>query len=351
MRRLTKNLLILLIGLGLIGFYCEFLIYYIVTLQCGWPNLTDQNEDVLKAFILSDPHLLGPFRGHWLDKWRREWQMHQSFQAIVKVHNPDVVFVLGDLFDEGEWTNNKQFKSYVDRFHNLFSLPDHIKMYAIVGNHDIGFHNRIRRGSAERFSKLLNAPSVQHIILKDNHFVLINSMALEGDSCDLCQKAQMSIDKIAERLDLCSKKSEQCSMNNTIVKYSKPVIMQHFPLFRKSDSICTEPDAPPLPERNKLFRPKIDALSKEATEYLVRQIKPRAVFGGHTHHGCLVQHLYKQYDDIEFLEYSVPSFSWRNRPDPKYLLVSITPNSYKTIKCALPTETTLALTAVILIVY
>lgn len=156
-------------------------------------------------------------------------------------------------------------------------------------------------------------------------------------------------------------------------------VLQHFPLFRKSDSICTEPDAPPLPERNKLFRPKIDALSKEATEYLVRQIKPRAVFGGHTHHGCLVQHLYKQYDDIEFLEYSVPSFSWRNRPDPKYLLVgisimkslkylknlelcllctftfslfqvSITPNSYKTIKCALPTETTLALTAVILIV-
>lgn len=96
---------------------------------------------------------------------------------------------------------------------------------------------------------------------------------------------------------------------------------QHFPLYRVSDAICTDPDAPPLPEKNKLFRLKIDALSKEATNYLVKKIKPRAVFGGHTHHGCLVEHSYKE-PDAKFLEYSVPSFSWRNRPNPKYMLVN-----------------------------
>lgn len=94
---------------------------------------------------------------------------------------------------------------------------------------------------------------------------------------------------------------------------------QHFPLFRESDASCTEPDAPPLPERNIRFRIKIDALAKNATDYLATKIKPRAVFGGHTHHGCLLQH---SYGDIQFEEHSVPSFSWRNRPDPKYMLVS-----------------------------
>lgn len=98
---------------------------------------------------------------------------------------------------------------------------------------------------------------------------------------------------------------------------------QHFPLYRVSDAICTEPDAPPLPLRNKLFRIKLDALSKESTKYIISKIKPRAAFGGHTHHGCLVQHYYEDIDGLEFLEYSVPSFSWRNRPDPKYMLVRI----------------------------
>lgn len=96
--------------------------------------------------------------------------------------------------------------------------------------------------------------------------------------------------------------------------------LQHFPLYRESDASCTEPDAPPFPERNIRFRPKIEALSKEATDFLAEKVQPRVVFGGHTHHGCLQHH---EYGDVKFEEHSVPSFSWRNRPDPKYMLVSL----------------------------
>lgn len=116
-------------------------------------------------------------------------------------------------------------------------------------------------------------------------------------------------------------------LNRNYNKYFLDILMtiflafQHFPLYRISDAQCTESDAPPLPLRNKRFRNKIDALSREATAYLTSKIKPRAVFGGHTHHGCLVHHKVDK-ENIEFYEYSVPSFSWRNRPDPKYMLVS-----------------------------
>ncbi|XP_072942989.1 metallophosphoesterase 1 homolog [Epargyreus clarus] len=348
MRRITKKLLKCLFGLIFIGLYCEYFIYYVVVAQCYWPAIESnaENSEILKAFILADTHLLGPYRGHWFDKLRREWQMHQAFQAIINVHNPDVVFILGDLFDEGEWTDEKQFEDYVVRFYNLFAVPNDTKMYVAVGNHDVGFHNRIRRGSLQRFVKLLKSPSVQHIYLKGSHFVLLNSMAMQGDSCRLCTGARNSIEKISGQLK-CAREpgGALCKDVDRNFTYSQPILMQHFPLYRLSDAECTEPDAPPLPERNKLFRIKIDALSKEATEYLAEKIQPRVAFGGHTHHGCLQEH---SYNSIKFEEHSVPSFSWRNRPDPKYMLVTIAPDSYAENKCGLPKETTIIMTGAIM---
>ncbi|XP_004930159.1 metallophosphoesterase 1 isoform X1 [Bombyx mori] len=348
MRRVTKNVLLFLIGLLFIWLYCEYIIYFIVIAQCNWPVTNDTHKSIqsLKALMISDTHLLGPRRGHWLDKMRREWQMHQAFQTIMMMLSPDVVFVLGDLFDEGEWTNNKEFQEYVERFYRLFMVPPHVKMYVVAGNHDIGFHNYIRKGAIQRFYKLLNTSSVEFVTLKDIHFVLLNSMAMEGDSCQLCSEARNDIQHISGRLK-CSEDPKYCFGNKfKSLNYSRPILLQHFPLYRKSDSMCTEPDSPPLPERDKPFRLKIDALSKEASEFLVSKIKPRAVFGGHTHHGCLLHHKYENLGQLEFKEYSIPSFSWRNRPDPKYMLVTLTPNDYNVQKCGLPQEATIVITAI-----
>lgn len=48
-----------------------------------------------------------------------------------------------------------------------------------------------------RFEKQLDAPPVKLVSLRGNHFVLINSMAMEGDGCVLCSRAVEEIDKIA----------------------------------------------------------------------------------------------------------------------------------------------------------
>ena len=74
---LTKFLVAVL---GLL-FYCEFLIYYLVLLQCWWPQLDPvkvdntihlrQDEQPVRALLLADTHLLGSRKGHWFDKLRR----------------------------------------------------------------------------------------------------------------------------------------------------------------------------------------------------------------------------------------------------------------------------------------
>lgn len=91
---------------------------------------------------------------------------------------------------------------------------------------------------------------------------------------------------------------------------------QHFPLYRQSDSLCTDEDAAPLSIRGQVFRERWDCLSKEASQQLLDILNPRLVFAGHTHHGCTSEL------PNNGVEYTIPSFSWRNKDNPNYALVS-----------------------------
>ena len=49
-------------------------------------------------------------------------------------------------------------------------------------------------------------------------------------------------------------------------EYSKPVVLQHFPLYRKSDDDCEEDvDSTPKSLKSLKFRPKWDCLSEDAS--------------------------------------------------------------------------------------
>jgi metallophosphoesterase superfamily enzyme len=155
MRFNTSHILTIL-GLALLlVFYSEFLVYYIVLWQCHWPELASDHshEAVLKCFFIADTHLLGTKTGHWFDKLRREWQMHRGFVTATSYLDPEVVFFLGDLFDEGKWASQLEFDDTVDRFHNLFPFDEKI---VLVGNHDIGFHYDVTEMKRKRFYEAFN---------------------------------------------------------------------------------------------------------------------------------------------------------------------------------------------------
>lgn len=83
---------------------------------------------------------MGPVGGTLFDVILRDYQMEKAYKTAISLHEPDVVFILGDLFEDGEYIDGQYFQSYLYRFHQTFETQSRIKVFSAVGNHDIGFH-------------------------------------------------------------------------------------------------------------------------------------------------------------------------------------------------------------------
>uniref|UniRef100_A0A2K5PTT9 Metallophosphoesterase 1 n=1 Tax=Cebus imitator TaxID=2715852 RepID=A0A2K5PTT9_CEBIM len=324
LKRKSSLLLKLIAVVFAVLLFCEFLIYYLVIFQCKWPEMKPTADDgeqatrepVLKAMFLADTHLLGEFLGHWLDKLRREWQMERAFQTALWLLQPEVIFILGDVFDEGKWSTPEAWADDMARFQKMFRHPSHVQLKVVAGNHDIGFHYEMNIYKVKRFEKVFSSERL--FSWKGINFVMVNSVALKGDGCGICSEAEAELIEVSHRLN-CSR--------------------EHYPLYRRSDANCSGEDAAPPEERNIPFKENYDVLSREASQKLLWWLQPRLVLSGHTHSACEVHH------EGRVPELSVPSFSWRNRNNPSFIMGSITPTDYALSKCYLPRE------HVVLIIY
>ena len=88
----------------------------------------------------------------------------------------------------------------------------------------------------------------------------------------------------------------------------------------------------------KIYRPQWDCLSEQSSKLLLEKIKPRLVLSGHTHHGC--KNLHTLPNGRKVPEWSVASFSWRNRNNPVVVLATLTQKEFVLNKCYLPQEST-----------
>ncbi|XP_059160800.1 metallophosphoesterase 1-like isoform X2 [Physella acuta] len=316
--------------------YCEVFHYAVVMIQCTWPSVPYiQSSDAgygtnIKVMFIADTHLLGFRQGHWFDKLRREWQMKQAFQTTMLIHKPDVVFVLGDLLDEGKWCDDEEFLYHVARFKSMFAVPKGTQLHVLSGNHDEGFHYMMTEHKHERFVEEFNSPSVRILNIKNNLFVLVNSMAMEGDECSICLQAEKQLQEIAKNLSVLP----DCLTTTDNRCKTQPILLQHFPMYRASDSECNTEDSAPPQEKTIPFRPRLDCLDLRSTHLLFSLIQPRLVISAHTHHGCYRVH------DNKVPEWSVSSFSWRNRDNPTLLLARINHQNFSLAQCFLPRENT-----------
>ncbi|XP_031563616.1 metallophosphoesterase 1-like [Actinia tenebrosa] len=347
---IPRKLKFLALFTALVFVFCEWIVYYVVIYQCSWPELSPEGKkwgvDPLRAMFLTDTHLLGSEDGHWFDKLRREWQMERAFQTAITIFEPDVVFVLGDLFDEGMKCSDEEFEYHVSRFHKMFRHPQDMQFHVVVGNHDIGFHDvaSVKKAHFERFSKAFNVPPAELLQIKGNVFVVVNSIGLEGDNCYMCSNVVSQMKQIARKINCYEERGN--TRRNIIKELEKtqecevpydapsPILIQHYPLYREDEKKCTGVDAPPPDQQSKVNRPKWEVVSQEATALLLESFRPRLVLSGHTHHGCYLIH------DDGTPELTIPSFSWRNRNNPSFVMAVITPKNFELSKCFIPQEST-----------
>lgn len=329
----------MVVSVSSIFIFCEYLIYYPAILQCSWPQISKdkQTDPPVRALFLSDTHLLGAVKGHWFDKLRREWQMEQAFQTALWVLKPEIVFILGDIFDEGKWSSTQNWEDDVRRFKLIFRHPNDVDLVVVIGNHDIGFHHEMTLHKLHRFEKVFNVTSAQVLSRRGVNFVLVNSVALHGDHCPICWSVENELHRLSVALNCSIQEHQSESMkrrcrDTQTFPASPPIILQHYPLFRESDAACTGIDAAPMEERHQLFEERYDVLSQEASKRLLWWFQPRLILSGHTHSACEVLH------DDKVPEISVPSFSWRNRNNPSFVLGSISASDFGLSKCFLPEE-------------
>lgn len=93
--------------------------------------------------------------------------------------------------------NDEEFDEYVQRFRRLFYVPDGTRLISAMGNHDIGFHYRTHPFFVNRFNKAFNSSGVDLVSLRGNHFVIINSVAMERDGCEICERAERRLKRLA----------------------------------------------------------------------------------------------------------------------------------------------------------
>nr|XP_023418455.1 metallophosphoesterase 1 isoform X2 [Cavia porcellus] len=266
-----------------------------------------------------------------------EWQMERAFQTALWLLQPEVVFILGDIFDEGKWSSPQAWADDVGRFRKMFRHPAHVQLKVVAGNHDIGFHYWMSGYTVQRFEDVFSSQRL--FSRKGVNFVMVNSVAMEGDGCSICAVAETKLLEISQWLN-CSREARGPSLCRAGRRLppSAPILLQHYPLYRASDANCSGPDAAPPDERTVPFTERYDVLSWEASQKLLWWFRPRLVLSGHTHSACEVLH------GSGTPEVSVPSFSWRNRNNPSFIMASLTSQDYALAKCFLPQEDTVLAT-------
>ena len=124
--------------------------------------------DVLKLLLISDMHIMCtvPAVEPWLYRWDADRYLRMNIETAVRYVHPDVVIVLGDMFDQGYIASEQEWEEYIECLHDIVRLPVETKLLVTVGDNDIGGEGRdvIKSSLVERYTKEFGTLNDVHII-------------------------------------------------------------------------------------------------------------------------------------------------------------------------------------------
>ncbi|KAM7536228.1 hypothetical protein Aperf_G00000087422 [Anoplocephala perfoliata] len=369
--------------------WCEFALFYLYLFQCTWPQIPENKLDKfihpgekdkpVRILLVSDTHI--GVRHALLDRMRRHWLLNRAFKTAMNLYEPEIVIHLGDLLDQAFFEPDEDFNNDVGIVESIFHVDPRSTIFKVVpGNHDIGFHHRLHPYTSARFNRAFRIPADSGLSKDDIDvrgavklwahrgllFVFLNSMALEGDSCRFCRRADEEIQLLTKRLQCLRGELalQSCQEDFRMIMehdsdpirlgdYTHPILIQHFPLFRPNESVCEDnfPDSMPESGRKVPYQPGIDCLSDSITRQLFFSVRPRLAFGGHTHYYCHRNHtIGTRAGDLsawKVEEWTLPALSYRVSGYPGFVLLHASRNGHAVRRCRVPTEWTLTANYVI----
>ncbi|KAE9048290.1 hypothetical protein PR001_g509 [Phytophthora rubi] len=292
---------------------CQAGFFYLQAWRCELQIQQKAGDaDALTVLVVTDVHLLGRRRRSRVERLWVDWQVRASARAAVDVHKPEVALVLGDQFDEGSrWTPDAHWDEYADRFFCAFASFLPLKTLYLVGNHDTSFGREMRIEDLKRFEVTFGAANRIDEI-GGHTFVSLNTMALDSDVASGAVKTEArSFLESVNFADLRGRTS------------GSVILLTHLPLFRVDDLQCGEErlrESGHVTYEHPGFKYEIHhhVLSRALSEELLGKVQPNLVLSGHTHAWCAYQH-----PDAAAMEYTIPAFSWGQRPDPSYAVLRL----------------------------
>ncbi|KAG1703786.1 hypothetical protein DVH05_006799 [Phytophthora capsici] len=288
---------------------CQGGVFYLQSWRC---QLQISSDDALTVLVVTDVHLLGNRRRHYVERLWVDWQVRMAARAAVDVHKPEVALILGDQFDEGtRWTPRADWDEYADRFFRAFGSFLPLKTLYLVGNHDAAFGRDLRVEDIKRYEVTFGkANRIDEI--QGHTFVSLNTMALDSDVASKEVKTEARSFLNSVNFDDLRARTK-----------GSVILLTHLPLFRVDDLQCGEErlgESGHVTYEAPGFRYKSHhhVLTSELSKELLDKVQPDLMLSGHTHAWCAYQH-----PNAPAVEYTVPTFSWGQRPDPSYALLRL----------------------------
>ncbi|KAJ8459181.1 hypothetical protein OPV22_032107 [Ensete ventricosum] len=317
----------------------------------GREDLANHPDD-LKVMMVADLLLLGSdasyadtfFRDSFKSKFLRK-----SFERL----KPDMLVVLGDISAKGWVLTDSKWLTVLQQFYRILGPVGGLPLHIALGDRDIGKCSELDEQFINQVSSNLpglGSSGCSAFEIGNISFVSLNAVALLCGNNDL----RFGVEKVVERESIAlrnpvkeaaKKVSEPTMMtqgsnnfhwrDNHMESGSGPVLLLHFPLYRKKRNIFgdTKVDlgiyhhmAEGLARHDyskfKDMEPyELDqTLPVNATEYIFQALKPRIVFSAHTHSFCDHTHS----DGTR--EITVPAMTWAARQKPGFVFVNFEQN-------------------------
>ena len=96
------------------------------------------------------------------------------------------------------------FSKYLRIIMNLTFYVQWKELHFTLWYNVINLISRIDDNKRRRFASAFESSSVEFLEHKGTMFVMLNSMAMEGDNCNMCSQAEQSLQQISLRLN-CTK--------------------------------------------------------------------------------------------------------------------------------------------------